>query len=137
MEVDFLLLADGAQVSEEKLYVLGGGWTIVWSQNFPLAHNTSLAVGVLVDWPETNQRHSIEVALLTSDGQQVGLPLVGGDFEVGRPPGMPAGAAQRFMLAGGTTLNLENPGPYEIVVRVDGTDVKKAAFQALKLAQPA
>jgi hypothetical protein len=136
MEVDFLLLADGAQVSGEKLYVMGGGWTVVWSQTFPLAHNAALAVGVMVDWPQTNQRHSIEVALLTGDGQQIGPPLFGGEFEVGRPPGIPAGAAQRFMLAGSVVLNLEAPGLYEIVVRLNGTDVKTASFSAILAAAP-
>ncbi len=136
MHVDFLILSDGAQVASDKLYVLGGGWTIVWAPDFPLTHNAAIAVGMMVDWPETNQKHSIEVALVTGDGQQVGEPLVGGDFEVGRPPGMPPGAAQRFMLAAAVALNLDKPGPYEIVVRVDGTDVTSASFQAMKVVKP-
>jgi hypothetical protein len=136
MKVDFLILADGAQVAGDKLYVLGGGWTIVWARDFPVIHNAAVGVGMMVDWPETNQKHSVEVALVTGDGQSVGEPLVGGDFEVGRPPGMPPGAQQRFMLAAVMALSLENPGPYEIVVRVDGTDMAVASFQAMKVAQP-
>lgn len=131
MDVDFLILADGAQVAGDKLYVMGGGWTVVSSRDFPVAHGAAISVGMMVDWQETNQRHSVEVALLDGEGHQVGDPLVSGEFEVGRPPGIPAGTSQRFMLAGGVTLNLEKPGPYEIVVRVDGTDCKRAAFNAI------
>lgn len=136
MKVDFLILADGAQVAGDKLYVLGGGWTIVWAVDFPVIHNAAVAVGMMVEWPETNQKHSIEVALVTGDGQQVGEPLVGGDFEVGRPPGMPPGASQRFMLAAAIALNLDKPGPYEIVVRIDGSDMTSASFQAMKVVKP-
>ncbi|HET9476474.1 MAG TPA: hypothetical protein VFP63_03195 [Dehalococcoidia bacterium] len=135
MKVDFLILADGAQVAGDKLYVLGGGWTIVWARDFPVIHGAAVAVGMMVEWPETNHKHSVEVALVTGDGQSVGEPLVRGDFEVGRPPGMPPGAAQRFMLAAGMSLSLDKPGAYEIVVRIDGTDMATAAFQAVQIAR--
>src|SRR3989304_3950300 len=133
MEVDFLILADGAQVAGDKLYVLGGGWTVIWGKEFPLRHTGAIAVGVMVGWDETNQRHSIEVPLLSEDGRQIGdEPLVVGDFEVGRPPGVKVGTPQRFMVAGSVTISLEAPGRDEIVVKIDGTDVKKSAFTAVE-----
>ena len=119
MKMDFLILADGAQVSGDKLYVLGGGWTIVWARDFPVTHPASLGIGMMVDWQETNQKHSIEVVLMSGDGEILGEPLVKGDFEVGRPPGIPQGQAQRFMITADVKLSLETPGPYEIVFRVD------------------
>lgn len=131
MKVDFLILADGAQVAGDKLYVLGGGWTVVSAQKFPVNHNAAIAVGAMVDWQETNQKHVFEIAL-TSEGEQVGGPLVSGEFEVGRPPGMPAGASQRFMLAAAVSLALAAAGPYEIVVRVDSTAVATSSFQAIE-----
>lgn len=134
MDVDFLILADGAQVAGDKLYVLGGGWTVVWSREFPVKHPAAIAIGMMVPWPETNQRHTLEVVLVTGDGTQVGSPLVAGEFEVGRPAGTPAGAAQRFMMAAGVEFDLAAPGSHEIVVRVDGTDVKRASFHALQAA---
>jgi hypothetical protein len=135
MKVDFLILADGAQVAGDKLYVLGGGWTVVSALKFPVTHNASIAVGAMVDWQETNHKHSVEIAL-TSEGKQVGDPLVVGEFEVGRPPGMPAGASQRFMLAAPVSLNLQTTGLYEIVVRVDGADVAASCFQAIEVSTP-
>ena len=132
MEVDFLILADGAHVAGDKLYVLGGGWSVVWAKEFPATHRGAIAVGMMVGWQETNQRHTIEVPLLSEDGTQIGDPLVVGDFEVGRPPGVKSGTAQRFMVAGTVDFRLEAPGGYEVVVRIDGTDTKRAPFTAVK-----
>src|SRR6266536_3343202 len=114
MEVDFVILADGAHVAGEKLYVLGGGWTNIWAREFPTVHQGSIAVGMMVPWNETNRRHSVEIVLLNSDGQQVGDPLVSGEFEVGRPPGMPQGVAQRFMVAATVNFAIQRPGQYEV-----------------------
>lgn len=133
MEVDFLILADGAQVAGEKLYVLGGGWTIVWGRDFPVSHTGALAVGMMVDWQETNHRHQMQVLLLSEDGAQVGEPLVTGDFEVGRPPGMAPGTSQRCMFAATLAFNLERPGRYEVVVRIDGGDMRRAPFAAMQV----
>jgi hypothetical protein len=90
---------------------------------------------MMVDWQETNQKHSIQVALLTQDGQPVGEPLITGEFDVGRPPGIPAGTAQRFMIAASVRFELPEPGTYQVVVRLDGTDIKSASFTAVKAAQ--
>jgi hypothetical protein len=136
MDVDFLILADGAQIAGDKLYVLGGGWTVVWAREFPVTHAAALALGMMVPWSSTNQKHSIEAALVSADGEQLGDPLVAGEFEVGRPPGMPQGASQRFMLAAPVNLALEKPGAYDLVVRVDGTDVKSATFNAVQVPKP-
>jgi len=134
VKIDFVILADGAHVAGDKLYVLGGGWTILWAAEFPTKHTAAIAVGAMVDWQETNHRHRIEIALL-SEGKQLGEPLVGGEFEVGRPPGLPIGAAQRFMLAAPVSISLEEPGLYELVVRVDGADITSSPFQAVPVDQ--
>lgn len=137
MKLDFLVLADGAQVAGDKLYVLGGGWTVVWAREFPIVHPASLAIGLMVDWQETNEKHAIEVQLLDGDGESLGDPLVKGDFEVGRPPGIPPGLAQRFMIAANVNLSLAIPGPYIVVVRIDGTDIESTSFTAVTVGQAA
>ena len=92
MEVT-MLLCDSAQAVGGKLYVLGGGWTHLYTPNAPA--NMSLAVVIAVPWDEANRRHNIRASLLTEGGEPVqidGDPLVAqGEFEVGRPPGLRAG----------------------------------------------
>lgn len=132
MEVDFLLLADGAQVAGDKLYVLGGGWTVLWGRSFPINHTIAVAVGIMVPWEETNQAHSVEILILSEDGNQIGQPLVSGQLEVGRPPGIPPGTAQRAMMAVSGPVSIESPGRYEVVVRVNGENMKHTAFTAVR-----
>jgi hypothetical protein len=91
-----MLLADSAQVSENKLYILGGGWDLTGPGPTPSA----VAMLIQVPWDQTNRRHRWRLELVDSDGQSVVLatPMgneepvqVTGEFEVGRPPGIPPG----------------------------------------------
>ena len=62
-----LLLADSAQAVEGKLYILGGGWSIIGPEPTPMA----IAVKIEVPWDQTNRRHTWQFVLLDSDGRPV------------------------------------------------------------------
>jgi hypothetical protein len=99
-----MLLADSAQAVENKLYVLGGGWSIT-GPGTPFA----IALHLKVPWDRANMRHELRLELLTSDGEPVALqsetdapaePLVIlSEFEVGRPPGLTPGTPIDLSLA--------------------------------------
>jgi len=80
-----MLLCDAAQESGGKLYVLGGGWSVVRSPNAPTP--MALAVKMSVPWDQANQPHAMRAVLVTADGDEVDLgegPLVvEGTVEVG------------------------------------------------------
>lgn len=91
-----MLLADSAQAVEGKLYILGGGWNMIGPGPSPLA----VALHIEVSWDRSNIAHPWRLELVDSDGQPVTVatPMgekepvaVGGNFEVGRPPGVPIG----------------------------------------------
>jgi hypothetical protein len=98
-----MLLADAAQASEGKLYVLGGGWSIRAAEPSPMA----LALKIDVPWDQANRPHTWSVELLSEDGQPVqvetpdgGQPIrIEGSFEVGRPPGIREGASLDVPMA--------------------------------------
>ena len=96
-----MILADGAQVADGKLYVLGGGWTRL-KPNTPAPQ--SLGIVVHIPFDMTNQPLKLEVNLLDDDGNVVerGDPpqavMAGGEFEVGRPPGVKQGEPMNFPL---------------------------------------
>ena len=98
-----MLLADSAQAVNGKLYILGGGWSITGPDPTPSA----IAIQIEVPWDEANKRHRLEVALVNADGQPVMVPtptgdrpvLLGGEFEVGRPPGLIPGTPLGVALA--------------------------------------
>lgn len=99
-----LLLADAAQVSEGKLNVLGGGWSVTG----PVPTPSALAVKIEVPWTQTGSRHRFELQLFTADGTPVmvdgpdGQPKpmrIDGEFEASRPTGLPPGIPIEVPLA--------------------------------------
>ena len=77
--LDYLLVADGAQVVGGKLYLLGGGWDRLTVPQLPgrPAMPFSVAVGVNVPWSLTNRKMSFSIDVHDTDGGHVGQ-LVGG-----------------------------------------------------------
>ena len=98
-----LLLADFAQVAEGKLYITGGGWTVIG-----LGAPSAVAVYISVPWDQTNRQHVWKLELVDSDGTPVTVPGPLGDqqevalesgFKVGRPPGTTPGTDLGMPLA--------------------------------------
>jgi len=100
MKIEWLILADAAQVVGGKLYLLGGGWDrLTVNKPFPVQQHCALALSIAVPWNETNQRHSFEVEIVAEDSateQPKSLMKMGGQFEVGRPPGYARARASVF-----------------------------------------
>lgn len=120
-----MLLADSAQEVNGKLYILGGGWSIT-TPGTPSA----IAIKFDVPWDQANQRHKIELELLTADGEPVLVDTVSGEqaplriegtLEVGRPPGLkpgtPIDAAMGINLG---PLPLEPDQRYQWRLSIDG-----------------
>ncbi len=120
-----MLLADYAVVSDGKLTIVGGGW----SQTGPELSSFGIGLLIQVPWDQANTRHAFSVALLDSDGAEVVLDTdeegeqavaFGGEFEVGRPPGLKPGTPLDFPVAvNSTPLPLES-GRYEWRLTIDG-----------------
>jgi hypothetical protein len=132
LQVDYLMLADGAQVVGGKLYLLGGGWDRLQLPDFPGNLLVAVVLGVRVPWPETNRRHTFRVRALTADAERE-LLKVEGEFEVGRAPGLPPGMSQLFQVAAQGPLQVPAPGSYFVEAVVDdGAATRTAPFFAVK-----
>jgi hypothetical protein len=98
-----MLLADSAQAVNGKLYILGGGWSIIGPD--PAA--TAIAIKIDVPWDLANRSHTFRLALLDADEQPVVVPTPIGDhaleltgqFEAGRPAGLKPGTDLDVVLA--------------------------------------
>ncbi len=98
-----MMLCDAAQVAEGKLYILGAGWSLIGPDPMPMA----VALKIDVDWNEAEQVHHWELYLTDADGQPVLVNTedgsqaveVRGDFQVGRPEGVPEGSPIDVALA--------------------------------------
>ena len=135
MEVEWLILADSAQVVGAKLYLLGGGWDVLAvRKGFPFGQQCAIALAVKVPWNETNKRHNFEVEILSEDQQTEepkSIAKMGGQFEVGRPPGIPVGQDQRVQLAINMSLNIDSPGIKTVIARLGGIESKRISFNVV------
>ena len=121
-----MLLADYVVVSDGKLTIVGGGW----SQTGPEPAPFGIGLLTQVPWDQANTRHVFTVQLLDADGAPVSFdeddvevesdPVeFGGEFEVGRPPGLKPGTPLDFPVAvNSVPLPLE-PGRYEWRLTID------------------
>jgi len=148
VEID-ALMCDHAQVAAGKLFISGGSIDVV---TFPVGHESPFALtfaiaGVVrVPWTATDSDHSLQFMLLDSDGRAPALMGVdtpeqgiGGEmtFNVGRPPGLPAGDEQQvpfaFQFVG---LPLARPGQYAIAIGLDGEASRSISFRVAVAAPP-
>lgn len=101
-----MLLCDAAQAVDNKLYILGAGWSQVLRPDVPVP--MAIAVKLTVPWDQANEVHHFRLYLITADGEPVAgtddEPVaVEGDIEVGRPPGLVRGTSLDAVFA--VTLN--------------------------------
>ena len=128
-----LLLCDAADEVGGKLYVLGGGWSLLHAPDTPL--NMALAILISVPWDQANRQHSVDAMLVTDDGERVQVEgqevAASGQFEAGRPPGMKPGMDLNVPFAlkfNGIALGV---GGYRWEVAIDGTQEAIAPFRVL------
>ncbi|HXG77703.1 MAG TPA: hypothetical protein VNJ53_14140 [Gaiellaceae bacterium] len=120
-----MLLADYAVVADGKLTIVGGGWSMTGPEPTPFG----IALLIQVPWDQANTPHHFSVELLDADGQPVTVeteegeeqPVAfGGDFEVGRPPGLKPGTPLDFPVAVNSSPLPLPPGRYEWRLTIDG-----------------
>lgn len=98
-----MMLCDAAQAVEGKLYILGGGWSVVGPGPMPMA----IAIKLEVPWDQANRPFTWRLSLVDADGHAVFLPtpegsqqvMLEGQFEVGRPAGVPPGTPLDLPMA--------------------------------------
>ena len=130
MNIEWLILADSAQIVGNKLYLLGGGWDVLTvASAFPVQQRCAVAASYRVPWNETNERHNVEIEIGDDDGQV--LAKVGGQVEVGRPAGIAPGTDQRAQIAAEISLNLEKEGAYAVIARIEGAEVQRFPFRVI------
>lgn len=90
-----MMLCDHVAVSEGKFYINGGAWATAGPGPTPMG----IALLLQVPWDMTNKQIKFKLSLHFEDGEPVKVPgpvgqaplEVGGEIEVGRPPGVREG----------------------------------------------
>lgn len=119
------LLCDAASVREGLIHILGGGVTRLWRQSFPAAIDCDLALMIIMEQVEIQDRHRLRVIVQGADGQPVAS--LDGEFSASRNDSAPAGPGAHqpgevvflplvIPLRGAA---VPSPGAYSIEILVD------------------
>lgn len=133
IRVDCYLLADAAQESNGKLFILGGGWSQIHVAGPDVAvPSIALAMRVVVPWGETNRNLRFEIQLEDLDRNKLLGDAPVAEIAVGRPPDLPPGSEQPVPLA--LTFNnlvFQRPGNYMFTISLDDVELNRAVFTVL------
>ena len=124
--IEWLILADAAEVVGGKLYLMGGGWDRLTVNSQPAKKNLAVALALRVPWHETNRQHSFRIDMTDEDGKQI--VSVNGATEVGRPAGIPAGQPQLAQFVVNFDATFEKLGTYVITARVNESQERAVRF---------
>ncbi len=130
-----MLLCDYAEELGGKLYIMGGGWSRLWTPNQP--SSMALAIKISVPWNQANEPHDLTIRLVTGNGGPVPDPQgndvqLMGKLEVGRPPGLRPGSTLDVPIAARFNGLELDPGIYRWEVEIDGTLMHDTAFDVVQ-----
>lgn len=130
MEVDYAFLADHAEAVNGKLYMVGGGVTILWRQQYPAPIDVAVVVHLVYNAAEAGRDRQLRLQVNDADGKALIPPLDASFTPQGRAPGVPIeaplGALLAVRIAGAPIL--PKPGPYAVEVLIDGNHVRSIPF---------
>ena len=128
--IEFIMLADSAEVINGKLYMMGGGYDRRFIDNIKAPMQLSMVVSVLVPWSLTNQPHTVKLRIETEDGAVVG-PEVQGNLTIGRSSQAIAGQLFRVMTVVNFNLPLPRFGGYKAIATLANGESKATTFYAV------
>jgi uncharacterized protein DUF6941 len=130
MKIEYALLADAAQAVGGKIFVLGGGWNLFRSPNFPAPVQLAVAIGLGFTFDEVGAKYPLSVVIADEAGVPI-IPEMKGQVETGQSaPDVPRTATVKIPVAINVNLSLPHPGTYGIVVTA-GTSTAQLSFEAI------
>jgi len=139
-KIELLMVANHVEAINGLLYISGGGWMHQHRRKVPgedrfAPSKLGIAASVLVPWDETNIKHRLEVWVEDEDGTV--YARISGEFEVGRPPGLPPGADQRTVVGLNADLTYPRTGGYRVVGQIGQDSLTTSYFVHDAEEQPA
>ena len=132
MDLDFAFLADAADVSMGKLFVLGGAFDTIYVPSMPATHPVlAVVVRLLLSPIDLDRKHSFEVLLLDADAHHIASAK--GDLTVPKSPDSPAGWKQSVILPlRFFNVPFKQPGHYSIEILTNGKMLKAIPLRVVE-----
>jgi hypothetical protein len=130
MRLTAAMLADAAQVSSGKLFVLGGAFDTIRARSFPAVHRSLSVVLVAEVGPgDRNRDLEITIRLYDEDGNDLDVKSQG-KLRVGAPAGLPAGASSLIpMVSPFTNVRFPAEGGYVFIVEHEEAELARIPFR--------
>ncbi len=134
MKIDYALLADAAQSVGGKIFILGGGWNLFRSGNYPAPIQLAVAIGIGFEGSEVGIRYPVKIVIADEAGVPV-VPEMNGQIETGQlAPDFPRGLPVKLPVAWNVSFSVPRAGRYAIVITV-GTAHADLSFDAIFVGQ--
>lgn len=125
--IEWLILADAADVVGGKVYVMGGGWDRLVMHSGEMRKTLAVALAIRVPWHETNRAHPFEICMTHEDGGEI--VTVTGEAEVRKSRDVPPGQPQLVMMVINFDTVFEREGTYLITAIVNGGGERSVRFR--------
>ncbi|MFV2063592.1 MAG: hypothetical protein ACC726_08775 [Chloroflexota bacterium] len=129
-DIDFMLLADRADVVGGKLYMLGGAWDKLQPPTFPFPFMFGIAVGVRVPYAETEDAHQLRVVMERADNGER-LVEIEAELQTGRPPGT-KGRDLLVPMAFNVPYQFDGPMELALVAHIDGVERRRTSVSVIR-----
>ncbi len=128
MDLDFAVIADAANVSQEGKLNLLGVFDTIWAREFPFRHASMVFVlRVKADFTEEGS-HRLEVRLIDADGGQ--LFRAEGPLQV--PAGSPGRPIRPHVVLGLSGVSFSRPGDFSFEVMLDGSHLASVPLYVME-----
>jgi hypothetical protein len=128
-EIDYLLVADRAEVVNGKLYLMGGSFDRLQPPRFPFQLMLGVAVGIRVPLSETDDTHKLHVELMRGDDER--LLEMKAEVQTGRPPGS-GGMDLLVPMAFNGPVRIPGPGTLTLKASVDDREPRRHEIRVTK-----
>lgn len=112
MQIDYALIADHAEISGGKLYLMGGGWEVTRARTVPARVRMAVALGLRLEWMEAGQPIRVRVVLEDEDGGEI--VRADGSLKVEAARHLPAGSSHLAQIVVSVTARFPRYGGYRV-----------------------
>jgi hypothetical protein len=126
-ELDFAVLANAAQVGNDRLIsLLGGGWdTATLSEDaFPVGLVLTVVFRLLLDQDELEGKFTGEVAVQREDGERLASVTFALEMHPTEEHDLPPGWKSSVPFVIPVPVQIPEPGIYAVVIALDGQALK-------------
>ncbi len=134
MKLSYALLADFAQVEGGKVFIFGGGITILWREEFPAPMGVTVVLSLAYNNVEAGSERALKLQINDADGKAVAPPLEAGFRLPARAEGIPTSVPLEAVFAVNVASNvpiIPADGNYVVELMVDGNHIKSLPFAAV------